>query len=160
MMALRGQREGITAWRMRVLYTTISRREHQSNAAQLEGPDPPDVHLEAAARGRAGAKDVRHAEIQRIPPAFPLWNGKIQNASQTADARALTAGFLQNSRSFCAVASWAELTLISGGLYPPSSVSKSMAVLGSVETGGCEMPVLSGTSAMDVMQHRLGSIDR
>ena len=86
--------------------------------------------------------------------------GESQHALHKVEAKTLTAGFLQKSNSFCAVASWDELTLISGGLYPPSSASKSMAVLGSVETGGCDMPVLSGTSAMDVMQHRLGSIER
>ena len=71
----------------------------------------------------------------------------------------LTAGFRQNNSSFCAVANCVELTLISGGVYDPCEFA-SYAVSGLADKEDCEMPVLSGTRAILVIQHRFGSIDR
>ena len=69
-----------------------------------------------------------------IPPAFPLRNSSASNFDLPIPR--LTAGFLQNNSSFCAVANCEESTLTPGVLGGLEPASCGLALSASDDTAG------------------------
>lgn len=129
---------------------------------QLERPHPSCPHLDVALPRRAGID----LEVGRVPPALAL---RKLDGSTSADGESTmqgeggrTAGFRQNRSSFCAVASCCALTCA-----PPCSSTLESGPFSfdgddgaELPSGGCTIPVLRRTSAIDAMQHRDGSSER
>lgn len=106
-------------------------------------------------------------DVGRVPPALALHTSvtsarrwEDQNLSSPFGKR-LTAGFRQNSSSFCAVASCCASTwtppFASSCIVGPDSLAGDAGFEPAPAVFEYEMPVLRRTSAIEAMQHRFGS---
>lgn len=110
---------------------------------QLQRPYPPCPHFDAYCLVRLGIQTTRDINFNRVPPAFSLKQDISWSAlsSQIIEDNIRTAGFLQKSKSFCAVPICTGS--ISGG---PSLLSSRWLI-----------PVLRRTRAIEDITLRWGS---